>query len=65
MLHNYKMLRLAIRISSPNPSLHSFTAKAKTILRGLTVKLGVFMFLQEGFYVFSQAFPRLSFSRTV
>lgn len=67
---SYKMLCLAIHLSSPNPSLQSFTTKtlwAKPFLAGLTVKLGFFFspFLQEGFYIFSQAFPRLSFSHTV
>ncbi len=62
---SYKMLHLGIHLSSPNPSLQSFTVKtpwAKPFLE--TVNVG-FSFLQEGFYIFSQAFPRLSFSHTV
>lgn len=42
---------------------HGENTLSQTVLRGLTVKVGFFV-LQEGFYIFSQAFPRLSFSHT-
>ncbi len=42
---------------------HGESTLSQTVLRGLTVKVGFFI-LQEGFYIFSQAFPHLSFSHT-
>lgn len=69
----FSQLQNAVSRHSPfisksiSPKFHNKNTLSQTVLRGLTVKLGYifFSFLQEGFYIFSQAFPRLSFSHTI